>query len=417
MRTEQGHDFNVKLDPLSYTAGIEVLNGTTAQTYNTGTKEYEPSRALDPLILQPWISLLDPLGEHTGKANVISSLWYLGSPQKGVQILSSMDGYEVDGIKLKITKDFPINEGTEITCVLFYNDPRTNESMRCEQSILLRTAYYEGHAYKVELNHPNAWHLDPSRWQRNENDIPVIELDAQLYDGTKRLIDTTESVDSGVATKTNVAYIWMYLDNGNYVKMTNDCPWLMTRADAKGNLPGTIQINADNFDELAVKVYALEYDDSVPTQPRDADAFATTFVKRQLPQTAYAKSVVDLGKYIKPGEHSTIQMHVEIYDNAILVGNNSNASLTIQEICDLIDKYYHVEWWYKSHAAGSVEKHLKDGALLVTTTDEVGMTQTNGVQIFPKVYEKGAFVPVVNSAGRVLVDASGNIVVSQTIKK
>ena len=53
---------NVQVDPLSLTAGIQVLSGNPLQSYNKDTDEYEDDRALVPLIIMPWLQMGMPNG-------------------------------------------------------------------------------------------------------------------------------------------------------------------------------------------------------------------------------------------------------------------------------------------------------------------------------------------------------------------
>lgn len=83
---------NVQVDPLSLTAGIQVLSGNPLQSYNKDTDEYEDDRTLVPLIIMPWVSIVDPHNiMPKGLVTLTSVTYYNGTPNAGVQIITGDD--------------------------------------------------------------------------------------------------------------------------------------------------------------------------------------------------------------------------------------------------------------------------------------------------------------------------------------
>ena len=84
----QRESINVQVDPLSLTAGIQVLSGNPLQSYNRDTDEYEDDRTMVPLIILPWVSIVDPHNiMPKGLVTLTSVTYYNGTPNAGVQLL------------------------------------------------------------------------------------------------------------------------------------------------------------------------------------------------------------------------------------------------------------------------------------------------------------------------------------------
>lgn len=89
-------DISVHIDPISFTADIEVLSGNIAQTYNNDSKEYEPDRSVVPCILMPYVVVSDPEGQMNGKRSITGVEWYEGAPKKdGSNRITNGDDYVI----------------------------------------------------------------------------------------------------------------------------------------------------------------------------------------------------------------------------------------------------------------------------------------------------------------------------------
>lgn len=70
------------VDPLSLHSEMRVVSGNPVQTFNNETAEYEPDRTLVPLILMPYVYVVDPEGKQSGVQTFTAVEWYEGAPKK-----------------------------------------------------------------------------------------------------------------------------------------------------------------------------------------------------------------------------------------------------------------------------------------------------------------------------------------------
>lgn len=181
------------VDPLSLHYGINAVSGNTVQTYNNESKEYEPDRTLVPLILSPYVEVYDPESVQNGKQTPMAVEWYDGVPAKDYSNrITAGDNYEIgDGTvtcfpkdALKVKKNVPADNPMQIYCVVKFTDKRTQQTVRVEMNVKLYTTVYESRNYKVTVDCPPSWKIDPLK----ETDW-LHTLTAQLYSGSTAVDD------------------------------------------------------------------------------------------------------------------------------------------------------------------------------------------------------------------------------------
>ena len=390
----QRESINVQIDPLSLTAGIQVLSGNPLQSYNKDTDEYEDDRALVPLIIMPWVSVADPHNiMPKGLATLTSVTYYNGTPSTGAQITTG-NGYVISDKgtpvgSLKIKKNLPVNSPMEIYAVFLFTDLRTNQSVSVERSISLRTTFYDSRNYSVKIDQPKGFTIDPTRTTKaGDGSWPVV-LNAQMYSGKDLIPDS------------NVAYFWYVLDGSSYrlIDNTELDLWMNTDRNANGTWPKQITIDARLFKNATIRCMAAYYSGTVPTSPSNEPIQATTTIKVQLPPTAYGRMIITKGLPVIAGQSNPIEAKCEVYDNAGIIANPS--------------QYYRITWYKAAQTLGATPVEIGYGDTLTTTPQELGITATAGYNIFPKVDELREFNVLTDSDGAILTDLDGAILISQ----
>lgn len=390
----QRKSINVQVDPLSLTAGIQVLSGNPLQSYNKDTDEYEDDRTLVPLIIMPWVSIVDPHNiMPKGLVTLTSVTYYNGTPNAGVQIVNG-DDYVISDAgtpvgSLKVKKNVPVNSPMEIYAVFLFTDLRTNQSVAVERSISLRTTFYDSRNYSVKIDQPKGFTVDPTRTTKAEDGSWPVVLNAQMYSGKELVPDT------------NAAYFWYVLDGSSYrlIDNTELDLWMNTDRNANGTWPKQITIDARLFKSATIRCMAAYYSGTVPTSPASESIQATTTIKVQLPPTAYAKMIITKGLPVTPGQNNPIEARCEVYDNAGIIANPS--------------QYYRIIWYKVAQTLGATPVEIGYGDTLTTTPQALGITATAGYNIYPKVDELREFNILTDSDGAILTDLDGAILISQ----
>lgn len=390
----QRKSINVQVDPLSFTAGIQVMSGNPLQSYNKDTDEYEDDRTLVPLIIMPWVSIVDPHNiMPKGLVTLTSVTYYNGTPNAGVQIITG-DDYVISDAgtpvgSLKVKKNVPVNSPMEIYAVFLFTDLRTNQSVTVERSISLRTTLYDSRNYSVKIDQPKGFTIDPTRTTKaGDGSWPVV-LNAQMYSGKELVPDA------------NAAYFWYVLDGGSYrlIDNTDIDLWMNTDRNANGTWPKQITIDARLFKNVTIRCMAAYYSGTVPTSPTSESIQDTVTIKVKLPPTSYAKMFITKGLPVMAGRSNPIEAKCEMYDNAGVIANPA--------------QYYRITWYKVAQTLGATPVEIDHGDTLTTTPQALGITATAGYDIYPKVDELGEFNILTDSDGAILTDLDGAILISQ----
>ena len=179
-------DISVHIDPISFTADIEVISGNAAQTYNNDSKEFEPDRSMVPCLLMPYVEVSDPEGQMNGKRTITGVEWYEGTPeQDGSNKIVSGDDYVISDTdtpkySLKVKKNVDPSTPLQITAIFTITDTRKNTEIRFERSVNLYTALYDISNYALSVDAPKSWTIDPLRETADSSGRWLHSITAQL---------------------------------------------------------------------------------------------------------------------------------------------------------------------------------------------------------------------------------------------
>ena len=383
------------VDPLSLHYGIEVVSGNTVQTYNNETKEYEPDRTLVPLILMPYVGAYDPEGKQDGKQTLTAVEWYDGVPKLDFSNrITAGDDYDIgDGTvtgfpkgALKVKKNVPADTPMQVFCVAKFTDVRTQSTVSVEMSVKLYTAVYESRNYKVTLDCPPSWKVNPldeTTWTHT--------LTAQLYSGTEAVADD------------NAAYWWEVMadgDTGYRTPTAEDEELWIACKDASGVFTKTLTFDARMFKYAKFRVRAAYYDGDRPLAPEEDRIQAETAVNVELPPTLKADQTQTKGFRMASDFSTPTGYKVSMYDN--------RRTLTDEEA----QGFFVTRWKGKSAKAGSSEIELNSGLSVEFVPKDKGFDPSAAVDVWAEVsvYEKHAVLT--DDDGNILTDDDGNILIA-----
>lgn len=443
MRIIPGQDLFVSTDPLSWHAGLDVSGSPLSQVYDKENRQYEPNRAIVCTLITPWLEAIDTAtdiiysSKTTAETEKRKRLSWADNPRfyfretKGnkavyTALTSSQIRAKGDG-SYELRYNVPVGESLTLVCRMNARDPRTNTVIYEERTLELSTTYMAAHNYKVELNVPEVLKINPiqyGEWKSSsqmgnytaEHVLPV-GIRASLYDGAIILRDPSESIENANANEQKVAsikvaYWWQWYDENTWRAFDADLPWLLTAHDASGNLPGDIKVNIEAIDKVRIRCFAKSYSAELPRpeNPTDTGLFDETTIVRELPLTSGGKVIVDSGTFIDLVNTEPVKMHLEMFDNMGQI--------------EVPDKYYKIEWYKKPHGYGTTETAIGSGQHITIDKEALGITRDRGVQVYPKVWDYGAFVPLTDGTAEsplgftepvYIANAKGEIVMARRI--
>ena len=392
--TTQAGTVMTTVDPLSLHKGIEVVSGNAVQTYNNETKEYEPDRTLAPLILMPYVEAADPEGVQGGRQTLTAVEWYDGVPAKDFsnRITDGTD-YEVgDGTvqgfpkdALKVKRNVPADEPAQVFCVAKFDDRRTGGTVRVEMGVKLYTAVYESRNYKVELDCPSSWTVNPL-----EEDTWTHTLTAQLYSGKEAVADA------------NAAYWWEVKgegDAGFRAPTEEELEAWLTCKGADGNFTRTLTFDARMMKSARFRVRAAYYDGDRPGTATDETIQAETFVNVEITKSLTVDQLLTKGARVASDFSTKVGYKIAAYDNRRNVGT------------DKIDELMQVRWKAKSGKPGSGTVDLDSGRELEFVPKDRGFDKAYPVAVYSEVsvYEKHKVLT--DADGKWVTDAGGKVVI------
>lgn len=443
MRIVQGQDLFVTTDPLSFQSGLDVSGAPLSQVYDKELKQYEPNRAIVVTKIVPWVDAFDAstnVSYSTRTKTEDDTHKYMPWSENPsfrfretrnnrviyTNLTTSQIKNNGDG-SYDLMYNVPVGESLTLVCQMKAKDPRTGSTIFDEKELELKTVYMAAHNYKVELDVPKIYIINPIKygaWKSStqmgnytqEHVLPV-KVRASLYDGSLILRDRTETIENSNANEQQVdniriAYWWQWWDEDTWRNFDAELPWLLTDFDSNGNLPGDIKVNIEAIEKMRIRCFVKAYSTETerPVSPTDTGLFSETTLIRQLPLTSYAKVIVDSGTYIDLVNTAPVKMHVEMFDNSDKIEDP--------------DKYYKIEWYAKKHRYGSTEEVIGSGSSITIDKTKLGITRNEGVQIYPKVWDYGAFVPLSDGTARsplgytepvIVTSAKGEVVMTRRI--
>lgn len=387
------------VDPLSLHSGIEVVSGNAVQTYNNDTKEYEPDRTLVPLILMPYVEAADPDGKQSGRQELTVVEWYEGVPKQDFSNrITAGDDYEtgdgtVEGFPLyalKVKRNVPVDAPSQLFCVAKFTDRRTGTTVRVEGSVKLYTTLYEAKSYKVELDCPPSWDIDP------------LSETSWLHTLTARLYCGGEAVADG-----NAAYWWEVMSDGDtdyHAPTDEDLELWVGCKDPEGVFANTLTFDARMFKLAKFRVRAAYYDGVRPSVPERDCIQAEACVQVGLPPTLKVEQVQTKGFRTAADFSTPTGFKVVACDNRGTVSDEKLAEL------------FRIEWKGRSAKAGSQEVLLGTGASVEFVPKDKGFDPSAAVSVWADVQLYDKYKAVTDGDGKFVTDGGGRIVIAPTFK-
>lgn len=316
----QSRSIVTTVDPLSLHYGISILSGNSVQTYNNDTKEYEPDRNLVPLIVMPYVEAYDPEGVQNGAQTLTGVEWYDGVPAADYSNRITADGNYETGTgtsgfptgALKVKKNIPADKPMQLFCVTNFDDKRTGRTVKLEMCIKLYTTVYESKNYKVTLDCPASWKINPldeTTWKHT--------ITAQLYSGSTAVDDA------------HVAYWWKVKEDGDDewrdITTDDENTWLTCKSG--GVTVRTLTFDARKIKSASFKVTAAYYEGSRPATATDASITDETTVDVSMPPSLTVEQIQTKGARMSYDFSTEVGFKVLIRTNRSTVTDEQTSSL------------------------------------------------------------------------------------------
>ena len=387
---------NVTVDPYSSIAELVVLSGNPVQAYDKYNSEYTPDRSLVPCVLMPKVSVSDPEGVMSGEQAVVEANWYLGTPKSDASnLITNQAGYEVSAsgkptLSLTITKNIPPDESVEIYCVFKITDKRKAKQDSFEASMVLRSTLFQTNNYKVVIDQPTNYTINPLVVTPDEKKCWAQTLNAQLMDSNRAVDDA------------NAVYWWQVLgDDNQWRDFTADEleTVVIGGKDDSGDWTKQLKLDARFFEKMAVRCRAAYWETGTtkPTVPATEQLQASVGMKVEMPKTLEVKVVQTAGARMDNELKTPVSYEVRILYNK-------------SEIDE--DKYslFNVMWYGTSVKTGSTETYLGTGKEITFTPSSFGFPVKYGVNVQAKVYLYSVMALSKDSDGKVIRDADGALI-------
>lgn len=383
-------DISVHVDPISFTADIEVLSGNIAQTYNNDSKEFEPDRSVVPCLLMPYVVVSDPEGQMNGKRTITGVEWYEGAPkQDGSNRIVSGDDYVISDTdtptySLKVKKNVEPNTPLQITAIFTITDTRKNTEIRFERSVNLYTALYDIANYALSIDAPKAWTIDPLREVADSNGKWLHTITAQLRSGLQDIADE------------NAAYWWQINEGSGWRDITQDeLDIYISGKDAEGNWTKTLTFDARFIRNTSFRCLSRFYTGTRPTSS-DSVLSAVSAINVQMPKSLNAQMRRLSGSKINAAMTTPVKFECVLTDNRQIIGTDK-------------DKFFKIIWKAHSGKAGVTDKEIGGGRTITFIPSSLGFDKNYGMSIYAEV-KLYAVTALVTSGGKIMT--SNNMAVT-----
>lgn len=359
-------DIPVHVDPISFTADIEVLSGNVAQTYNNDSKEFEPDRSVVPCLLMPYVVVSDPEGQMNGKRTITGAEWYEGAPlEDGSNRIVNGDDYVISDTdtptySLKVKKNVEPNTPLQITAIFTITDTRKNTEVRFERSVNLYTALYDIANYALSIDAPKSWTIDPLRETADSNGKWLHTITAQLTTGLQKVADD------------NAAYWWQINEGNGWRDITQDeLDIYISGKDAGGNWTKTLTFDARFIRNTSFRCLSRFYEGERPTSP-DSTLSAVTAINVQMPKSLNVQIRQLSGSKINAAMSTSVKFECVLTDNRQVIGSDK-------------DKFFTIIWKAHSGKAGVTDKEIGRGRTITFTPSSLGFDKAYGMSIYAEV--------------------------------
>lgn len=376
-------DISVHLDPISFTADIEVLSGNIAQTYNNDSKEFEPDRSVVPCLLMPYVVVSDPEGQMNGNRAITGVEWYEGTPkQDGSNRIVNGDDYIISDTdtptySLKVKKNVEPNNPLQITAIFTITDTRKNTEIRFERSVNLYTALYDISNYALSVDAPKSWIIDPLRETADSSGRWLHSITAQLTTGLQKVADE------------NAAYWWQINEGSGWRDITQDeLDIYISGKDTEGNWTKTLTFDARFIRSTSFRCLSRFYEGERPTSP-DSSLTVVCTINVQMPKSLNVQIRQLSGSKINAAMSTSVKFECVLTDNRQVIGSDKN-------------KFFTVIWKAHSGKAGVSDKEIGKGRTITFTPSSLGFDKNYGMSIYAEV-KLYAVTALVTSGGKVMI--------------
>ena len=402
----QSDDIKIIIDPLSSAGGYKLLSGSLSQTYDNGLNVYNPSREFVPLVILPWVSIVDENNKYTGERE-LTGVDCVVEFSDGTPVPEVL-GYDVattpeDAGLSSIVKDSPDIDVPSAPkwSIIYKQDVAPMYPVRLHVTAKFadpQTGAQGTYTFDVELTtntlDTEILELVDVRVASQDKDMTIdpvraaddaIPLSVQLYRNRK-----VGAANDGLVADANAIYTWEMQMNDDWVVVT---PYNQVFIQEQ-TIGKAITLGLDYFDQVKLRVRA-EYAPAGVGSGNFSPYIYYSLRRVQAPNTN-GRVVPDAGG--KTQMDSIIKRHIVLTDRE---GDLTSA---------LLNKYYSITW--KRRVAGSSTEYLiQEGESMLALASDLGLTMTNTVSILPHVYRKLCYKPLMN--GNKAVTRNGKIIVVQ----
>ena len=389
--TTKQQDISVHVDPISFTAAIEIMSGNIAQTYNNDTKEFEPDRSAVPCLLMPYVEVSDPEGIMNGRRTITGVEWYEGAPKEdNSNKITTGNDYIISDTNtpkysLKVKKNVEPNSPLQITAIFTITDTRKNTEVKFERSVNLYTSIYDIRNYALSIDAPKSWTIDPLR-EVATNGKWLHTITAQLTTGLQAVPDE------------NAAYWWQINEGSGWRDITQDeLDIYISGKDTDGNWTKTLTFDTRFIRKASFRCLARFYEGTRPTSS-DASLMAVSGINVQMPKSLSVQIRQLSGSKINAAMTTPVKFECILMDNKGLIGSDK-------------DSFFTITWKAHSGKAGVSDKEIGKGRTVSFTPSSLGFDKNYGMSIYAEV-KLYAVTALVTSGGKVMV--SNNKVVTTT---
>lgn len=375
-------DISVHIDPISFTADIEVISGNVAQTYNNDSKEFEPDRSMVPCLLMPYVEVSDPEGQMNGKRTITGVEWYEGTPkQDGSNKIVSGDDYVISDTdtpkySLKVKKNVEPNTPLQITAIFTITDTRKNTEIRFERSVNLYTALYDISNYALSVDAPKSWTIDPLRETADSSGRWPHSITAQLTTGLRKVADE------------NAAYWWQINEGSGWRDITQDeLDIYISGKDTEGNWTKTLTFDARFIRSTSFRCLSRFYEGERPTSSNSSLTVGCA-INVQMPKSLKVQIRQLSGSKINATMSTPVKFECVLSDNRQIIGTDK-------------DKLFTVIWKAHSGKAGISDKEVERGRTITFIPSSLGFDKGYGMSIYAEV-KLYAVTALVTSDGKVM---------------
>ena len=376
-------DISVHIDPISFTADIEVISGNVAQTYNNDSKEFEPDRSVVPCLLMPYVEVSDPEGQMNGKRAITGVEWYEGAPlgDRSNRIVNG-DDYVISDTdtptySLKVKKNVEPNTPLQITAIFTITDTRKNTEVKFERSINLYTALYDIANYALSIDAPKAWTIDPLRETADSNGKWLHTITAQLTTGLQKVADE------------NAAYWWQINEGSGWRDITQDeLDIYISGKDTEGNWTKTLTFDARFIRSTSFRCLSRFYEGERPTSSNSSLTVGCA-INVQMPKSLKVQIRQLSGSKINATMSTPVKFECVLSDNRQIIGTDK-------------DKLFTVIWKAHSGKAGVSDKEAGRGRTMTFIPSSLGFDKDYGMSIYAEV-KLYAVTALVTSDGKVMI--------------